>query len=175
MSNISNNPSNNAAIQAIEDAIRIAAQKVCRDPKVDLENFDPWAKGDPLTQSSHDFCGQLFDGEIAKMNLRILKNQDMPDVISYSGTRGWLYGYSCAQDEANPVISNQANDITMLNQELSDTQNNLTQKTEEARKLKNKLEKLESSNPVKRANRWRIGLIVVAVAAIILILSDWPM
>ena len=190
MSNIFSNPSNNAAIQAIEDAIGNASDEIC--PQVDLENFDPWAKGDPLTQSSHDFCGQLFDDEVAKMDHRILNNQDMPDVISYSGTRGWLYGYSCAQKKASLVISNKNTEISTknaeinrLNQELGNTQNNLTQKTKEANKLEVKLEsktdqynKLNSTDKGKlyRKLQWAkyccLGLVAALAVAIIIIIIN---
>ena len=100
MSNIFKNHANKAAIQAIEEAIGNASDEICQ--KVDLKNFDPWEQGVPLTQSSHDFCGKFFDGEIAAKKHQIPKNQQTPDFISYAGTRGWLHGYFCAQDEANP-------------------------------------------------------------------------
>lgn len=182
MTNISNDPSNDAAIQAIEDAIHIAAQNVCHDPKVNLENFDP------LTQSSHNLCGESFDDEIKGMNFEIFEYQDIPYWISYAGTRGWLNGYSCARDEANPVISNQAGNITRLNRELSDTQNNLTQKTKEANKLEVKLEsKTAQLNNLRSTEKGELyrklqwakyccwGLVAALAVAIVIIIIDSQM
>ena len=164
MSNISNNPSNNAAIQAIEDAIRIAARKVCHDPKGNLKGFDPWEEGDLLTQSSQDFCNRFFSAEIAAKKRQIPKGQQTPNLVSYAGTRGWLHGYSCAQDKAKPVI-----------EKLQETQCNLNKKTEEANKLKNELEKLESTDKGKLHRRLKFAtfccgvLFIVAAVAIAII------
>ena len=162
--------SNNDPYEAIESAIKSASDEICR--KVDLKKFDPWAKGDPLTPSSHDFCGQFFDGRIKKMNHRILKNQNMPDVISYSGTRGWLYGYSCAQEKAKPVIK-----------KLQETQCNLNKKTEEADKLEVKLEnKTDQFNKLKSTDKGKLYrklqwakcccLCLVVALALVIILSS---
>ena len=163
----------NKTKEAIEKAIGNASEKVC--PKVNFENFDPRPEGGSIIRNSHDICRHFFDSEIANMNHQIPENQDLPDLISYAVTRGWLYGYSCAQDEANPVISNQAGNIAKLNQELSDTRNDLTLKTREANKLKAKLEELKSSNPEKRAKHWCLSFFTalgLAIAAVLYVAID---
>ena len=160
MSNIFKNPFDNADFQAFEEAIGNASHEVCR--KVDLQKFDPRAKGDPLTPSSHDFCGQFFTTEIEKIDYQIFRNQQAPDLVSFAGTRGWLHGYACAQEKAKPVI-----------EKLQKTQCNLNKKTEEANNLKAELEELKSSDPEKRANQWRLGLFIVAAIAIANFISEW--
>ena len=152
--------SNNDPYEAIENAIKRASQKVCK--KVDLKKFEPFAETYIFNKSSHDFCNRFFSTEIAAKKHQIPKGQQEPDLVSYAGTRGWLHGYSCAQDKAKPVI-----------EKLQETQCNLNKKTEEANGLKAKLEELKSRDPEKQANQWRLGLFIVAAIAIAHIISEW--
>ena len=137
---------NDDAYDAIDDAINRASQKVCRDPKVDLENFDPWA------EDSHNFCLKCFGDE----SQGISEDQDEIHLISYSGTRGWLNGYSCAQRKADKILQDTKN---KLNGEIS--------------KLKEKLEELKSRDPEKLAKRRLWGFLIVAAIAIAHIISEW--
>ena len=164
MSNISRNPFDNANFQAVEKAIDIAAHAVCQ--QINPVNFDPWATGNFFAESSHYLCGQFFNAEIEKIDYKIFQNQQPPDFVSFAGTRGWLYGYSCAQDKAKPVIEG-------LEGKLKVTQDNLDIKTEEANKLNAELEELKSRDPEKLAKRRLWGFLIVAAIAIAHIISEW--
>ena len=141
MSNIFNDPSNDAAIQAIGDAIESAAGKICQE--IDPKEFNPRAETYILRESPHDFCNRFFHDEIEGMNFEIIEYQDVPDLISYAGTRGWLYGYICAEDQVsqttpnqNDKKSNQYDENKKSSSEQSNDQKNSTGKTEEAAKSK---------------------------------------
>ena len=192
MSNIFKNPSNSAAIQAIEDAIRIASQKVCRDPKVDLENFDPWAKGGLLTDSSYLICHQRFEKEIKRAESRVGQNWHVLDLIARASTYSWLHGYFCAQQKAllaisakNKEISSKNAKIEKLEGELGDTKINLENKTEEAKNLNirsnNTIVESEEPEPAddgqicQKPRRAKflfigiaIGVIITAIACVII-------
>ena len=152
--------SNNDPYEAIESAIKSASQKVCE--KVDLKKFEPFAETYTFNESSHDFCNRFFSAEIAAKRRQIPKGQQTPNLVSYAGTRGWLHGYSCAQDKAKPVI-----------EKLQETQCNLNKKTEEANGLKAELQELKSRDPEKLAKRRLWGLLIVAVIAIANFISEW--
>ncbi len=192
MSNIFKNPSNNAAIQAIEGAIDIAAQKVCRDPKVDLENFDPWAKGGLLTDSSYLICHQRFEKEIKRAESRVEQNWHVLDLIARASTYSWLHGYFCAQQKAllaisakNKEISSKNAEIERLDGKLRDSEINLCNKTREAenseiRPNSNKAE-AEEPEPADEGQIYQkprrakylfigiaIGVVITAIACIII-------
>ena len=163
MSNISNND----PFDAIEDAIKSASYQICPQVDLDLKMFDP------LTQGSFNSCYPLFNNEIAAERHRISNDQYIIDQIKHTATWGWLHGYSCAQNEAlleisskDTEISNKNTEINGLNQKLGNTQNDLTQKTKEATRLKAKLEQLQSSDPERRAKRWRLSFLIAAAVAI---------
>jgi len=127
MSNIFNDD----PYDAIEEAIENASKKFCR--KVNLDYFDPW------NQKSRKDCRKRFDREIGKKSRIISEDPDEIVLISYSATLGWLYGYSCAQEEALSTISAEDDETSYQDDEIegsssysSDAQEDLTEETEEA-------------------------------------------
>ena len=160
MSNISNNPSNNAAILAIEDAIGKASVKICR-------KIGPGLDGDPLIQDSHDFYRKFFAREAAKMNHRILNNQSMPDVISYAGTLGWLHGFSCARRKAESIMKEQ-------NKKYRHAYNDLSKENKKLNKLKS-TDKGKLYRKLQWAKYCCLGLAAALVVAIVIIVIDSQM
>ena len=173
MSNISSKK----ADKAIQKAIDKASYKVCQ--QVNLDDFDPW------NQKSQNGCRQFFDREIDKENQKISEDQDALVLISYSATLGWLYGYSCAQEEALSTISAEDDDISYQDDEierssryLSDAQEDLTEETEEPANSESSPDNdiVESEEPeatdkegllqkLRRAIGWPLGIgIAIGIA-----------
>lgn len=158
MSNIFKNPSNKAAIQAIEEAIDIASQKVCRDPKVDLENFDPWAKGGLLTDSSYLICHQRFEKEIKRAESSVGQNWHVLDLIARASTYSWLHGYACAREEALLTISAKNKEISTKKAEISDKDKEISDKNAEIERQKRELgdTKINLDNKTREAENSEI-------------------
>ena len=174
------------AEKAIEKAIDKASKKFCR--KVNLDDFDL------SNRRLQNDCRQFFGGAMANERQNISEDQDALDLISYSATWGWLYGYSCAQEEALSTISAeddemsyQGDEIERSSSEQSNDQENSTGRTEETANSESspdndfvESEELESSDEeeilrkLEQAKHWCFGLAAALAVAIIIIITDWP-
>ena len=184
MSNISNDD----PYDAIEEAIDNASYQIC--PQVDLDDFDL------CNQRSQKDCRQVFYREIGKKSRIISEDQNALDLISYSATCGWLYGYYCGEQEAlsttsaeDDEISNQDYEIEKSGRELNNDRGNSTRKTKEAANSESspdnnfvESEELESTDDgqiyqkPRRAKYLFIGIAIGAViTAIVCIIIDSQM
>ena len=165
------------AEKAIEKAIDKASKKFCR--KVNLDDFDL------SNRRLQNDCRQFFGGAMANERQNISEDQDALVLISYSATLGWLYGYSCAQEEALSTISAEDDDISYQDDEierssryLSDAQEDLTEETEEPANSESSPDNdiVESEEPeatdkegllqkLRRAIGWPLGIgIAIGIA-----------